>query len=173
LRNLPALLLALLMVAAVLRRPLSAENYLAWICFLPIGLSGIWAAFFHLIMPQVAARMIGWEVSPFQFEVGVADFAIGAAVVIVASIFLLGDAFGHVRQTIVAGNFAPGQYGRALHHRRARAAVLIALLFAAAGALGAQLSSARKSEDAPRKALDLMLRAGRNRVMQPRMRQAK
>ena len=34
-----------------------------------------------------------------------------AAVVMVNSIFLLGDAVGHVRQMIVAGNFAPGNAG--------------------------------------------------------------
>ena len=52
-----------------------------------------------------------------------ADFAIGvtaclafwrelafkAAAVCAASIFLLGDAVGHVREMMVAGNFAPGQ----------------------------------------------------------------
>jgi hypothetical protein len=64
-------------------------------------------------------------VSPFQFEVGMADLAIGvtaciafwrdlnfkAAAVSVASIFLFGDAIGHVRQMLVAGNFAPGNAG--------------------------------------------------------------
>jgi hypothetical protein len=64
-------------------------------------------------------------VSPFQFEVGLADLAIGAtacvsfwrsldfkaAAVMVSSIFLLGDALGHVKQMIVAGNFASGNAG--------------------------------------------------------------
>jgi hypothetical protein len=73
----------------------------------------------------VAAEQIGWEVSPFQFEVGVADLAVGvtaclafwrswefrAAAVCAASIFLLGDAFGHVRQMIRADNSAPGNAG--------------------------------------------------------------
>ena len=35
-----------------------------------------------------------------------------AAVVMVNAIFLLGDAVGHVRQMLVAGNFAPGNAGR-------------------------------------------------------------
>jgi hypothetical protein len=34
-----------------------------------------------------------------------------AAVVIINAIFLLGDAFGHVKQMIAAGNFAPGNAG--------------------------------------------------------------
>jgi hypothetical protein len=65
------------------------------------------------------------ETSPFQFEVGMADLAIGmtacpafcrtpafkAAMVIAASISLLGDAAGHVHQMLAAGNFAPGHAG--------------------------------------------------------------
>jgi hypothetical protein len=37
----------------------------------------LWAGLFHVFFPHVAAASIGWEVSPFQFEVGVADIAIG------------------------------------------------------------------------------------------------
>jgi len=73
----------------------------------------------------LAARFIGWQDSPFQFEVGVADLAIGvagcaafgadlgfkAATVLVNAIFLLGDAAGHVRQMLAADNFAPGNAG--------------------------------------------------------------
>jgi hypothetical protein len=36
------------------------------------------------------------------------DLAFKAAAVCAASIFLLGDAVGHIRQMMVAGNFAPG-----------------------------------------------------------------
>jgi len=60
---------------------------------------------------ETAAAHIGWQVSPFQFEVGMADLAIGitaclslwrdlefkTAAVSAASIVLLGDAIGHVR----------------------------------------------------------------------------
>jgi hypothetical protein len=126
LRNLPALLFALALVMAFVRRrgPVS-ERMLGWILLLPIGVTGLWAGVFHVFLPAVSARYIGWEVSPFQFEVGMADLAIGvtaclafwrslgfkAASVCVASVFLLGDAVGHVRQMIDAGNFAPGNAG--------------------------------------------------------------
>jgi hypothetical protein len=80
---------------------------------------------FHLFFPDVAAADIGWEPSPFQLEVGMADLAMGAtacvsfwrsldfkaAVVIINAIFLLGDAIGHVGQMIAAGDFAPGNVG--------------------------------------------------------------
>lgn len=127
LRNLPAVLLvAALLVAASRRRDGTvAERFLSWILLLPIGVTGLWAGVFHIFFPATAAAHIGWQVSPFQFEVGVADLAIGvtaclsfwrdlafkAAAVCVASIFLLGAAVGHVREMIVAGNFAPGNAG--------------------------------------------------------------
>jgi uncharacterized protein DUF6790 len=127
LRNLPAfLLVAALLIAAVRRddRP-AAERFLAWILLLPVGVTGLWAAMFHLLFPTVSAADIGWQPSPFQFEVGMADLAFGAtafasfwcslpfkaAVVWVSSVFLLGDAIGHVHQMRAAGNFAPGNAG--------------------------------------------------------------
>ena len=127
LRNLPVFLfVAALALAATFRNGApAAERYLAWILLLPIGVTGLWAGVFHLFFPGIAAADIGWEVSPFQFEVGMADLAIGAtacfsfwrsldfkaAAVMVSSIFFLGDAVGHVKQMIVAGNFAAGNAG--------------------------------------------------------------
>jgi hypothetical protein len=127
LRNLPVFLFVAALVFAWLSRSggTIADRLLAWILLLPIGVSGLWAAMFHLVFPEMAAADIGWEPSPFQFEVGMADLAMGAtacvsfwrsldfkaAVVMVNAIFLLGDAIGHVRQMIVADNFAPGNAG--------------------------------------------------------------
>jgi hypothetical protein len=127
LRNLPVFLFVAALVIAGLSRsdaPI-ADRLLNWILLLPIGVSGLWAAVFHLFFPEIAAAEIGWEPSPFQFEVGMADLALGiaacisfwrsldfkAAVVIVNAIFLLGDAIGHVRQMIAEGNFASGNAG--------------------------------------------------------------
>jgi hypothetical protein len=126
-RNLPALLFVAALAVAGLRsgQGSAANRLLSWILLLPIGVSGLWAGLFHVFFPEIAASHIGWRASPFQFEVGMADLAIGitacmsfwldlnfkAATVSVASIFLLGDAFGHVREMMVAGNFAPGNAG--------------------------------------------------------------
>ena len=127
LRNLPLFLFVAALALAVASRsgaPI-ADRLLAWILLLPIGVTGLWAAVFHLFFPEIAAADIGWEPSPFQFEVGMADLAIGAtacvsfwrsldfkaAVVIINAIFLLGDAIGHVGQMIAAGNFASGNAG--------------------------------------------------------------
>ena len=80
LRNLPVFLFVAALVFAWLSRsgaPL-ADRLLAWILLLPICVTGLWAAVFHLFFPEVAAADIGWEPSPFQFEVGMADLAMGA-----------------------------------------------------------------------------------------------
>jgi hypothetical protein len=126
LQNLPALLFVLALLVAALRRHGSfAERLLSWILLLPIGVTGLWAGLFHVLFPATAAKLIGWEMSPFQLEVGMADLAVGvtaclafwrdlnfkAAAVCAASIFLLGDAVGHVRQMLLAGNFEPGNAG--------------------------------------------------------------
>lgn len=127
LQNLPALLfvVALVVAAGRGRHGPVAEPLLSWILLLPIGITGLWAGAFHVFFPAMAAKVIGWDVSPFQLEVGMADLAIGAtaciafwghlnfkaAAVSAASIFLLGDAVGHVKQMLIAGNFAPGNAG--------------------------------------------------------------
>jgi hypothetical protein len=64
-------------------------------------------------------------VSPFQYEVGIADLTVGVlgilafwgnfsfrlAAAIAGIVWYWGDAVGHVRQMIVADNFAPGNAG--------------------------------------------------------------
>jgi hypothetical protein len=127
LQNLPAVLFvfALVLAAATRRDGPAAERFLSWILLLPIGVTGLWAGAFHVFLPKTAASLIGWQMSPFQFEVGMADFAIGitaciafwrdlgfkAGAVCAASVFLLGDAIGHMREMVIAHNFAPGNAG--------------------------------------------------------------
>jgi hypothetical protein len=145
--NLPAFLFvaAILIAAATRRPPSAAERYLGWILLLAVGGSGLWSGLFHILAPGVSARMIGWEQSPFQFEVGMADLAIGAtaaasfwrglgfkaAAVMTNAIFLLGDAIGHIRQMAVAGNFAPGNAGTPFFADIIIPVVTIALLIGA------------------------------------------
>ena len=146
-RNLPALLFVLALGVAATRRghESAAERFLSWILLLPVGVTGLWAGISHVFFPATAAAHIGWDVSPFQFEVGMADLAIGvtacvafwrdlnfkAAAVIAASIFLLGDAFGHIRQMWIAANFAPGNAGLPFYMDIICPLLAIALLIAA------------------------------------------
>jgi hypothetical protein len=125
--NFPAFLFSAALLCAALGcgRERAAERLLSWILLLPVGVTGLWSALFHLIFPERTAALIGWQTSPFQYEVGMADLAIGVtaclafqrtlgfkgATVSAASVFLLGDAVGRLHQMLIAGNFSLGNAG--------------------------------------------------------------
>jgi hypothetical protein len=127
LTNLPAimLVLAFVLAAAVPGVHDFPARLLDWTLLLAFGFTGLWSAFYHVAFGEMAAAYIGWQPSPFQFEVGMADLAIGvtaivafwrgmefkAAAILAASVFFLGDAVGHVHQMMATGNFAPGNAG--------------------------------------------------------------
>jgi hypothetical protein len=78
-----------------------------------------------VFFPNIAASSIGWANSPFQYEIGVADIAIGivailsfwrslefkAAVVIYIALFSLGVAIGHLYQATEAHDYAANNFG--------------------------------------------------------------
>lgn len=127
LSNLATVLFVVAFVLAwLLRRPETfGERLLDWMLLLPVGIGYVWAGFFHVAFPEMAARSIGWQVSPFQFEIGVADLAIGitavvsfwrplafkASVVWYIVLFSIGVAIGHVRDAVTTGNFSPNNFG--------------------------------------------------------------
>jgi len=110
-------------------RPLTrervADTLLRYIFVFPVGLMSLWAATGHIFFPQQAAASIGWQTSPFQFEVGVANLGIGLAGLyaafrgvearlatnLVVAGFLGGAGVGHIRDILQAGNLAPGNAG--------------------------------------------------------------
>lgn len=146
LTNLPAILfVAALVIAAARKTPERApERYLAWLLLLSVGFEMIWGGLFHIAFPETAARFIGWQVSPFQFEIGVADLAMGivatasfwrslefkSAVVAYVVLFYIGVAIGHVHQAQLAGNFTAGNFGALLFLTVTKVFVLSALLWA-------------------------------------------
>lgn len=104
----------------------SLTNALVWL----IGVNGIVAGSGHLLFPDPVADSIGWpRGTPWQWEVGVADISYGVlgvmspafgrdfwvAAIIVASVFLIGAAAGHVRQLVAAHNLSPGNAGAILY----------------------------------------------------------
>jgi hypothetical protein len=117
--------------AAILRAPpprtpaLIVEKLISWHVFFAIGAAFLLSFVFHAFFGPMAAAYIGWQDSPFQFEVATASLGFSAvafiaafrsfdlrlAAILAPAIFLLGAAAGHVRQMIVAGNFAPGNAG--------------------------------------------------------------
>jgi hypothetical protein len=97
------------------------ELLLVYLLAVNIGLGGILAWYGHTFMADEIARKIGWQPgSPFQFEVALADLSWGVCGVLCiwfrqgfwtatgigSSVFLLGCAFGHIRQIIREGNMA-------------------------------------------------------------------
>src|ERR1700730_8592811 len=106
------------------------EVLLVWLLAVSIGVGGIFGALGHLFMPDQVARSIGWATgSPFQMENAFGDLGVGVlgilciklrgnfwdATVIVASISLLGDAYGHIYQWIVNHDTAPNNSGAILY----------------------------------------------------------
>ncbi|MBW6398543.1 hypothetical protein KPL78_11830 [Roseomonas sp. HJA6] len=116
---------------AILRAPaprstaLVVEKLIAWHVFFAIGVCFAWNFVMHGFFGAIAARFIGWEDSPFQFEVATASlgfavvgfvaafrsFDLRLAAILGPSVFTLGAAVGHVRQMVIAHNFAPGNAG--------------------------------------------------------------
>jgi hypothetical protein len=117
---------AAILAALVVKRPTHlSSRLLAWMLLLSVGVDSLWAGLFHVFFPHIAAASIGWEVSPFQFEIGVADIAIGitaicsfwrplpfkGATVLYITLFYIGVAIGHVREAVTAGNFSENNFG--------------------------------------------------------------
>ena len=99
------------------------EIMLLYALVLDVGVIGILLGFIpHVFFADETARLIGWEPgSPFQFEVGIHDGAWGLlgflclwirgsfwiATGLGWAVFNLGAAYGHLRETLVEGNYAP------------------------------------------------------------------
>jgi hypothetical protein len=110
-------------------KPLSREQtfdrFLAYYCLIAIGVYFCWNFVMHVFFGKMAAKFIGWEDSPFQFEVGTAslgfgvvgllafrrDFGLRLAAITGPAMFMWGAAVGHVQQMIQTHNFAPGNAG--------------------------------------------------------------
>jgi hypothetical protein len=127
LTNLPVFLfVAAFVLAVLLKRPAHfPTRLLNFLLLLSVGGEESWAGFFHVFFPQTAAATIGWQVSPFQFEIGVADLAVGiaaivsfwrsiefkAAIIVYTVLFYIGVAIGHVHQAISMGDMSVNNFG--------------------------------------------------------------
>lgn len=122
---------------------LVVEALFSYFLLFSIGVSFFYNFIFHVFFGDMAAKLIGWEQSPFQAEVGMASlgysvvgflafqggFGLRIAAVVGPAIFLLGAAVGHVYQMIVAQNFAPGNAGVIFYTDIALPIVGLALLW--------------------------------------------
>lgn len=147
LSNVSTIMFVAALIVASLTRGFNSvpERYLAWILLLAVGVGGIWAAAFHIFFPSIASAQIGWRSSPFEFEIGVADLALGVTAVIAfwrslsfqsavaayAIVFYIGVTFGHLYDAFATANFSPDNFGPLLLVTVLRAAILGWLLHAA------------------------------------------
>lgn len=156
----------------------AVERLLRYLFVFPLGLLGLWAFVGHVFFPAQSAAAIGWEPSPFQFEVGYANLGLGlaslyaayttfyarVAVAIAASCFLIGAGIGHVHDIVEFGNLTPGNAGPILVTDFLTPMAVIALLLVSARrpqlkspdtlALEAELEVARRAMRSYRDALD-------------------
>lgn len=103
----------------------SDEIVYRWMALFPLGLTGVYIFVMHAFYPGIADAAIGWAPSPFEYEVAVADLALGVvailsfnaslgfrlAAVIANVIFLMGCAFNHLYLMILQGNYNVGNAG--------------------------------------------------------------
>ena len=154
------------------------DRLLRYLFIFPLGLLSLWAFTGHVFFPERAAAAIGWQPSPFQFEVGYANLGIGlaslyaaftgfyprVAVAIAASCFLIGAGIGHVHDIAAFGNLTEGNAGPILITDFLTPMAVLALLLAVARrprpkspetlALEAELDVARRAMRSYRDALD-------------------
>lgn len=147
LTNLPVILCAAAIACAALSggHGHGSRRYLSWMLLLAVGIDGLWAGIFHVFFPAIASAQIGWEPSPFEFEVGVADISLGVVAVVsfwrslsfqsavagYAILFYVGVSIGHFVQAFGHGDYAADNFGLLLALTLARAVALGVLLIAA------------------------------------------
>lgn len=160
------------------RRDVAIDRALRAVFIFPLGLVAFWAFAGHVFFPERAAAAIGWQPSPFQYEVGVANLGIAVAslyaafaafqarlaVALAASCFLAGAGVGHVHLMVTEGDFAAGNAGPILVSDFLAPLAAFALLIAAkwqprakspdSRALEAEFQEARRAMKSYRAALD-------------------
>jgi hypothetical protein len=118
---LPLVHLALSKVPRTPRRVV--HIFLLYALVFGVGVIGLPLGFIpHVFFADETARSIGWPAgSPFQFEVGVHDGAWGVlgflciwigglfwlATGLGFALFMLGAGYGHLREMVIEGNYAP------------------------------------------------------------------
>lgn len=128
LTNFPLIMLILSILYGVIIPGKIAARLFGIMLFLCVGISGIWGFVMHCFFSQLASGNIGWAKSPFEFEVSLANLALGVtgviaafanwsfrfAVVLFTTVFLWGAAGGHIYQAILTNDFNPGNTGSIL-----------------------------------------------------------
>ena len=105
-------------------------SYTLWgeLVFYAVGFGLLWGGVFHAFFQHIAAPSIGWQPSPFEWELAWACFGVALvallslargyemrlAATLMASIFSFGAAIQHINQMLCCHNYAPGNAGTIL-----------------------------------------------------------
>ncbi len=105
-------------------------SYTLWgeLVFYGVGFGLIWGGGFHAFFQQIAAPSIGWQPSPFEWEVAWGSFGVALvallslargyemrlAATLAVSVFSFGAAIQHINQMLCCHNYAPGNSGTIL-----------------------------------------------------------
>ena len=142
---LPALAVAAAVAQIALVKTPVVETLLFYFLVFLVGVTGFYSFLGHAFNADHVAKFIGWPAgNPFQWEVAVSNLghavlgilciwirgAFWTATVIVSSVWLLGCAYGHVREMVKNRNFSPGNAGPPFYSDVVKPLVLIGLLIA-------------------------------------------
>jgi hypothetical protein len=120
-----------------------AEIFLLWFLVITVGIGSIFFFIAHTVFADTTAASIGWPAgNPFQSEVAVANLTIATlgilcywmrgnfwvATVIAFSVQWLGAAVVHIRDIVVAANYAPNNAGLTLYLDILMPVILIGLM---------------------------------------------
>jgi len=126
------IVLALIRTLRKVRRNHSAGRapdiaYTLWgeLLFYAVGIGYVYTGLLHAYAQNVAAPAIGWQPSPFEYELGWIEIPVGAiaimslwrgfefrfAATIVFAVFALAAAAQHIQQIQCCRNYAPGNAG--------------------------------------------------------------
>lgn len=98
------------------------------VLFYNVGIGFVYTGIMHAYFEQISAPNIGWQPSPFEYELGWMEISLGLVAIlalwrgfefrlastIVFVIFALAAAAGHIQQILCCANYAPGNAGLTL-----------------------------------------------------------
>ncbi|WP_324192858.1 DUF6790 family protein [Nocardia transvalensis] len=117
------------------------ETWQRWWAVAALGFGSLWMTISFLTVPEVMATAIGFNRTPFQFEIAFANLGLAVlgfraasatareriTIGLGAGMFLWGAAIGHVYQWFAHGDHAPGNTGGVLVYDLLLPAVMIIL----------------------------------------------
>ncbi|MFI7000551.1 DUF6790 family protein [Nocardia sp. NPDC050175] len=126
-------------------RAAALETWQRWWAVVALGLGSLWMTISFLTVPEVMATAIGFNSTPFQFEIAFANLGLAVmgfravsatareriTIGLGAGMFLWGALIGHVYQWFAHGDHAPGNTGGVLVYDLLFPAVMIILAYRA------------------------------------------